>query len=74
MTREIKELVEFNCTALEKSSGTYREIFEVMFRLSDNVMYETDDGYKVDYVTFAEAKEKIEKLSEGKNVLQQKYL
>ena len=64
MTKEIKELVEYNCTALEKSSGTYREIFEVMFRLSDNVMYETDDGYKVDYVTFAEAKEKIEMLSE----------
>ena len=64
MTKEIRELVEYNCTALEKSSGTYREIFEVMFRLSDSVMYETDDGYKVEYVTFAEAKEKIEKLSE----------
>ena len=51
MTKEIRELVEYNCNALKESQGTYREIYEVMFRLSDNVMYETDDGYRVDGVT-----------------------
>ena len=64
MTKEIKELVEYNCNALKNSKGTYREIFEVMFRLSDNVMYETDDGYLVEKTTFGEAKERIVALSE----------
>ena len=64
MTKEIKELIEYNCNALKNSEGTYREIFEVMFRLSDNVMYETDDGYLVEKTTFGEAKERIVALSE----------
>lgn len=65
MTKEIRELIEYNCNALQKSEGTYREIYEVMFRLSDNVMYETDDGYLVESTTFGEAKEKINAVSEA---------
>ncbi|MBR4580530.1 MAG: AMP-binding protein, partial [Lachnospiraceae bacterium] len=65
MTKEIKELIEYNCNALQNSEGTYREIYEVMFRLTDNVMYETDDGYLVERTTFGEAKEKIDALSEA---------
>ena len=65
MTKEIKELIEYNCNALQNSEGTYREIYEVMFRLTDNVMYETDDGYLVEGTTFGEAKEKIDSLSEA---------
>ena len=64
MTKEIRELVEYNCNALQNSEGTYREIYEVMFRLSDNIMYETDDGYRVEGTTFGEAKERIDALSE----------
>ena len=64
MTKEIRELVEYNCNALKESQGTYREIYEVMFRLSDNVMYETDDGYRVDGVTFGETKKRINIMSE----------
>ena len=64
MTKEIRELVEYNCNALQNSEGTYREIYEVMFRLSDNIMYETDDGYRVEGTTFGEAKERINALSE----------
>ena len=63
MTKEIKELIEYNCSALEKSSGTYREIYEVMFRLTDQVMYETDDGFRISSTTFGEAKGMIEKMS-----------
>ena len=64
MTKEIRELVEYNCSALKNSSGTYREIYEVMFRLRDNVMYETDDGYRVESTTFGEAKDHINAFSE----------
>ena len=63
MTKEIKELIEYNCNALQNSEGTYREIYEVMFRLSDNVMYETDDGYRVECTTFGETKARIDILS-----------
>ena len=64
MTKEIRDLIEYNCNALQNSEGTYREIYEVMFRLTDNVMYETDDGYRVESTTFGEAKQKIDVLSE----------
>ena len=64
MTKEIRELVEYNCNALKNSSGTYREIYEVMFRFHDNVMYETDDGYRVESTTFGEAKDHINAFSE----------
>ena len=65
MTKEIKELIEYNCNALEKSSGTYREIFEVMFRFGDSTMYETDDGFRVESVSFQSAKEEIIRMSEA---------
>ncbi len=56
--------MEYNCNALKNSTGTYREIYKVMFRIRDNVMYETDDGYRVESTTFGEAKEHIDAFSE----------
>ena len=65
MKKELRELIKYNCDALQKSSGTYREIFEVMFRLEDSVMYETNDGYRVSKVTFREAKEEIKLMADA---------
>ena len=63
MTKELKQLIDYNCKALENAEGTYREIYETMFRLENEVMYETDDGYRIHKVGFQEAREEIEKIA-----------
>ena len=60
MKREIRELVKRNCTELETSEKNFEAIYQVMFRLMDNVLAETNDGYRIKKYTYGEVKRLIE--------------
>lgn len=63
MNREIKKIVDYNCEALEKSDATFKSIYEVMFRFTDNILAETNDGYRIRKYTYGEIKKRIEEVS-----------
>ena len=54
MNREVREIVNYNCQALEESAKDFESIYKVMFRLSDNVLAETNDGYQIQTYTYGE--------------------
>ncbi|MBR1568913.1 MAG: AMP-binding protein [Lachnospiraceae bacterium] len=61
MNREVREIVNYNCQALEESAKNFEAIYKVMFRLSDNVLAETNDGYQIQTYTYGEIRGRIER-------------
>ena len=63
MEKWIKELVNKNCRDLENSERNFAAIYGIMFRLSDNVLAESNDGYRIHRTTYREAQEEIERIA-----------
>lgn len=63
MKKEVRELVKRNCRDLEQSEKNFEAIYQVMFRLTDNILAETNDGYRIQTYTYGEVKQRIEEAS-----------
>lgn len=61
--KEVLALVTENCKRLRSSDMSFSSIYEVMFRFSDNVLGEWNDGYRIHTCTYGEAKKQIEQVA-----------
>ena len=66
----INKVVKTRCLALMNSKKTFLDIFNVMFSGDDYILGEWNDGYKINSITYLEAKKKIFDLAYSIN---QKY-
>lgn len=55
----IDQYVNYKIEKYSKAEKTFESLFECMFDESDNVMFETSDGYRINKVYYGEFKEKI---------------
>ena len=55
----INKVVKTRCLALMNSKKTFLDIFNVMFSGDDYILGEWNDGYKINSITYLEAKKKI---------------
>lgn len=63
MNREIKQIISRGCAVLEKSEGTFADIYEWMFSHGDQILAEGNDGYRVYTHTYRQVKSRIEAVS-----------
>ncbi len=63
MEKWIRDLVDENCTLLRNSNQDFAAIYGIMFRLKDNVLAESNDGYRIHKTTYAEAQAEIERVA-----------
>ena len=59
MNREIKNILEVNQKLLEASRKDLKGIFDIMFRLRDYVLCETNNGFRVQTYTYGELYDRI---------------
>lgn len=63
MKRILRKLITENCDVLKNSGQDLKTIYQVMFRLTDHVLGETDDGKSIRTVTYGQVKRQIETAS-----------
>lgn len=63
MKKELKILIEKNSSELSNSNKTFEDIYEIMFRSSDRVLAEYNDGFRIYRLTYTEVRTSIEKVS-----------
>ncbi|MBQ8148713.1 MAG: AMP-binding protein [Lachnospiraceae bacterium] len=63
MKKMIRQLVNKNCADLEQSNKDFEAIYKIMFRLTDNVLAETNDGYEIQKYTYGDVQKRIETTS-----------
>lgn len=56
----IDKFVQNEITLLSKTERTFQDIYKIMFRETDLVMFEWTDGSKIKKMTYSQCKEKIE--------------
>lgn len=61
--REILELVTDNSRRLEQSDQNFEAIYELMFRFTDNVLAEYNDGFRIQRCTYGQVRQQIEEVS-----------
>ena len=66
----VNKVVKTRCLGLMNSKKTFLDIFNVMFSTNDYILGEWNDGYKINSITYLEAKKKIFDLAYSIN---QKY-
>ena len=66
----VNKVVKTRCLGLMNSKKTFLDIFNVMFSTNDYILGEWNDGYKINSITYLEAKKKIFNLAYSIN---QKY-
>ena len=59
MNKNLKEYIRYNEAALKNSSKDFKSIFEIMFRKSDNVLCESNDGFRIKKQTYGEIRNMI---------------
>ena len=59
MNKNLKEYIRYNEAALKNSSKDFKSIFEIMFRKSDNVLCESNDGFRIKKQTYGEIRDMI---------------
>ena len=59
MNRNLKRYIDANREALEASQQSLKDIFQIMFRLGENVLCEGNDGFRVYRYTYAQMRERI---------------
>ncbi len=57
--RSIDAFVQDKLSAFQSGGFTFRTLFTLMFRESDNVLYEKSEGYRIRKTTYGEAKKEI---------------
>lgn len=59
MNRDLKRIIRYNRDALEASEKDLKSIFEIMFRPKDNVLWERNDGFRIEKGTYGSARDQI---------------
>lgn len=59
MNREIKNILKTNQMLLEASNKDLKGIFQIMFRLRDHILCETNNGFRIQTHTYGEIYERI---------------
>jgi long-subunit acyl-CoA synthetase (AMP-forming)/acyl carrier protein len=65
MNRNLKRYIRTNRDALVASSKELRAIFDIMFRLGDNVLCEGNDGFRTYRYTYAQMRQRITAAAAG---------
>jgi long-subunit acyl-CoA synthetase (AMP-forming)/acyl carrier protein len=59
MKKELREYIEINHSTLENSNKTFEDIFEIMFRVDDLILAETNDGFRIKKYSYGDIKKRI---------------
>ena len=59
MNKEIKQLLQKNREFLESSNKDLKAIFDITFRLQDEIMCETNDGFRIQKYTYGQIRKRI---------------
>ena len=59
MNKEIKQLLQNNRKILESSNKDLKAIFDITFQLQDNIMCETNDGFRIQKYTYGQIRKRI---------------
>lgn len=59
MNKEIKRVLRTNRTLLEASDKDLKSIFQIMFRLQDSILCETNDGFRIQTYTYGQIHQQI---------------
>lgn len=60
MDKNLKKYIKANRDALVNSQKRLQDIYEIMFGATDNILYETNDGFRIAKATYGETAKKIE--------------
>lgn len=60
MDRQVKQFLAKNSAALKSSQKRLCDIYEIMFSSDENVLCETNDGFRIKYLTYGDVKAQIE--------------
>ncbi len=60
MNKELKRIINHHRNALVGSRKTLRDIYEIMFSLEENIIFETNDGFRITKGTYGETAKRIE--------------
>lgn len=64
MNRAIRKIVNANCEMLEKSSQTLADIYNITFSARENIMTESNDGYRIIRHSYGQVHDMIEEAAE----------
>ncbi len=64
MNSIIRKIVKENCTRLENSNHTLADIYDITFSAGENIMTESNDGYRIIRHSYREVREMIENTAE----------
>ena len=59
MNNQIKQFLKTNKALLEASEKDFKSIFEIMFRAGENVLCETNDGFRIRKETYGQIRSRI---------------
>ncbi|MBQ7340934.1 MAG: AMP-binding protein [Oscillospiraceae bacterium] len=65
MKKELRQTLQVNREQLEASKKDLKAIFEIMFRVQDRVLCETNDGFRIKTYTYGEIYERICRTAEA---------
>lgn len=59
MRKELKEILRVNREQLEASQKDLKAIFNIMFRVRENILCETNDGFRIQRYTYGQVHQRI---------------
>ncbi len=65
MDKNLKQIINHHRAALKASKKDFRTIYEIMFSIEDNILCESNDGYRIKKQSYAEIKARIERAAAG---------
>ena len=65
MNRNLRQYIRYNRDALVDSDQSLKAIFQIMFRLGDNVLCEGHDGFRTYRYTYGQIRDRIEAAAAG---------
>ncbi|MBR6548737.1 MAG: AMP-binding protein [Clostridia bacterium] len=60
MNRNLKQILRHHSDALQASDKTLRDIYTIMFSTEQNVLWEKNNGFRIQTETYGQTKEKIQ--------------
>lgn len=65
MNKNLKQFLKRNRLALENSNKTLADIYKIMFSCADNILCETNDGFRISKTTYSQMDAKIKRAAAG---------
>ena len=65
MNRNLKQIIATNRDALKGSQKRLCDIYRIMFSCTDNILCETNDGFRITKTTYGDMRKKIESAAAG---------